>query len=170
MFTRNQEHAEGRDQFGRLVEVPLIRGDYKRQPNNPTRRDGSIYEYCPPEHVAAEMDQLVAWHREHEDVAPEAEAAWLHHRFVQIHPFQDGNGRLARALATLIFIRADWLPLVVRNDDRGSYIGVLEAADDGDLKPLVEFFASVQRRTLEHGIAMCGKSSFRSSLGLAGVG
>lgn len=146
LFTRNQEHVEGRDQFGRLIQVPLIRGDYKRQPNNPTRHDGSIYEYCPPEHVAAEMDQLVAWHGEHADVAPEVEAAWLHHRFVQIHPFQDGNGRLARALATLIFIKADWLPLVVRDDERDKYIGALEAADAGDLKPLVQFFAAVQRR------------------------
>ena len=44
-------------------------------------------------------------HRNHHDVAPEVEAAWLHHRFTQIHPFQDGNGRIARALATLIFVK-----------------------------------------------------------------
>ena len=43
------------------------------------------------------------------------EAAWLHHRFVQIHPFQDGNGRIARALSTLIFVKAGWFPLVVRD-------------------------------------------------------
>ena len=92
------------------------------------------------------MDQLIAWHYEHTDVAPEVEAAWLHHRFVQIHPFQDGNGRLARALATLIFIKAEWLPLVVRDDERDKYIGALEAADDGDLKRLIRFFAAVQRR------------------------
>ena len=34
----------------------------------------------------------------------EVEAAWLHHRFTQIHPFEDGNGRVARALASLVFI------------------------------------------------------------------
>ncbi len=163
LFTRNQEYVEGRDQFGQRANVALLRGDYKQHPNNPTRPDGSIYEYCPPEHVGAEMDQLIAWHSEHTDVAPEVEAAWLHHRFVQIHSFQDGNGRLARALATLIFIRADWLPLVVRDDERDRYIGALEAADDGDLKPLVQFFVAVQRRQFINviGIARDIRQSLR---------
>ena len=148
LFTRNQEHAEGRDQHGRRTQIPLIHGDYKRVPNNPTRPDGFVHEYCPVEHVAAEMDRLAELHRAHveADVAPEVEAAWLHHRFAQIHPFQDGNGRLARALATLIFIKADWLPLVVRDDQRDEYISALERADDGDLQPLVSLFAAIQKR------------------------
>ena len=146
LFTRNQPYAEGRDQFGNKSQVPLLRGDYKTQPNDPMRHDGTVHSYCPPEHVAAEMDNLIEWHATHNDVAPEVEAAWLHHRFAQIHPFQDGNGRVARALATLIFIKADWLPLVVRDSERAKYIGALESADDGDLKPLVSFFASLQRR------------------------
>ena len=143
LFTRNQPFAEGRDQFGNKSRVPLLRGDYKKRSNNPMRPDGTLHPYCPPEHVAAEMDQMIAWHVDHDDVAPEVEAAWLHHRFVQIHPFQDGNGRVARALATLIFIKADWLPLVVRDSERGRYIDALQM---GDLKPLVMFFAGLQRR------------------------
>ena len=123
----------------------LIRGDYKIQPNNPTRPDGTIHGYCPPEHVAAEMDRLIELHRIHAEVAPEVEAAWLHHRFTRIHPFQDGNGRIARALATLVFVKANWLPLVVRDHDRKKYIDALEMADRGDLKPLVSFFSSLQR-------------------------
>ena len=145
LFTRNQEFAEGRDQFGRETQVPLIHGDYKKQPNNPTRPDGTVHHYCPPEHVTAEMDRLIELHLKHDGVAPEVEAAWLHHRFAQIHPFQDGNGRLARALATLVFVKANWLPLVVRDSDRKKYIDALEAADNGDLKPLVSFFSSLQR-------------------------
>ena len=145
LFTRNQEFAEGRDQFGRKTQVPLIRGDYKKQPNNPTRPDGTVHPYCPPEHVAAEMDRLLELHLAHDGVAPEVEAAWLHHRFAQIHPFQDGNGRIARALATLVFVKANWLPLVVRDNDRKRYIDALELADSGDLKPLVSFFSSLQR-------------------------
>ena len=145
LFTRNQEFAEGRDQFGRKTQVPLIRGDYKKQPNNPTRPDGTVHLYCPPEHVAAEMDRLLELHLAHDGVAPEVEAAWLHHRFAQIHPFQDGNGRIAKALATLVFVKANWLPLVVRDNDRKRYIDALELADSGDLKPLVSFFSSLQR-------------------------
>ena len=146
LFTRNQPFAEGRDQFGNKSRVPLLRGDYKKRSSNPMRPNGTLHPYCPPEHVVAEMDQMIAWHVDHDDVAPEVEAAWLHHRFVQIHPFQDGNGRIARALATLIFVKADWLPLVVRDSERGRYIDALERADDGDLRPLVMFFAGLQRR------------------------
>ena len=146
LFTRHQEYVEGCDPFGQRGRTPLLRGDYKQWPNNPTRPDGTVHAYCPPEHVAAEMDNLVAMHLAHADVAPEVEAAWLHHRFAQIHPFQDGNGRIARALATLVFIKAGWLPLVVRDGERARYIEALEHADGGDLQPLVAFFSAVQRR------------------------
>lgn len=146
LFTRHQPDAEGRDQFRRAVRVPLLRGEYKQHANNPTRPDGSVHVYCPPEHVAAEMDRLVQLHTEHADVAPEVEAAWLHHRFAQIHPFQDGNGRVARALATLIFIKANWLPLVVRDADRQPYLAALEEADEGRLPPLVALFSKLQRK------------------------
>ncbi|MCA1705512.1 MAG: Fic family protein, partial [Actinobacteria bacterium] len=103
LMTQHQSTVSARDQFGREVEVPLVHGDWKRVPNNPTRPNGSIHEYCPPEQVQSEMERLVAFHLEHEQegVTPEVEAAWLHHRFAQIHPFQDGNGRIARALASL---------------------------------------------------------------------
>lgn len=146
IFTRHQRFAEGRDHTGHRTQVPLVRGAYKQWPNNPTRPDGTVHAYCPPEHVAAEMDRLIELHETHADVPPEVEAAWLHHRFAQIHPFQDGNGRLARALATLIFVKHNWLPLVVRDAERGPYIHALEAADHGNLQPLVMFFAGLQRQ------------------------
>lgn len=145
LFTRNQEFAEGVDQFGRKIRVRLVHGDYRSQPNNPTRADGTVHHYCPPEHVASEMDRLIELHAAHDAVPPEVEAAWLHHRFAQIHPFQDGNGRIARALATLVFVKAGWLPLVVRDSDRKKYIDALESADRGDMRPLVSFFSSLQR-------------------------
>lgn len=146
LFTRHQKSAEGRDQFGQNVVVPLVRGEYKRQPNNPTRPDGTPHAYCPPEQVASEMDILVDLHSKHASVAPEVESAWLHHRFTQIHPFQDGNGRIARALATLIFIKANWLPLVVRDADRALYIDALEQADSGNLRSLIALFSRLQRQ------------------------
>ena len=127
----HQETATARDIFGRRVEMPLLRGEYKRRPNNPVRPDGLVHEYCPPEQVASEMDRLIDVHLEHGErgVPPEIEAAWLHHRFTQIHPFQDGNGRVARALATLVMIREGWFPLVVTDAGRGDYIG--RAGDGG---------------------------------------
>ena len=96
------------------------------------------------------MAALVELHLAHEaqGVAPEVEAAWLHHRFTQIHPFQDGNGRVARALASLVLLRAGWFPLVVTRDERDEYIGALESADSGDLAPLIDLVVRLERSAL----------------------
>lgn len=156
LMTRGQTHTDGQDQFGRLVQLELRHGDYKLRKNNPTRPDGGLHEYCPPEQVASEMDRLVELHKEHldEGVAPDVEAAWLHHRFAQIHPFQDGNGRVARAIASLVLIRAGWFPLVVTRDDRSRYIDALEAADSGELAPLVQLVAVIERRAFVHALSI----------------
>ena len=156
LLTLHQETTDGVDSMGRKVSVKILHGDWKRLPNNPTRGDGTIHEYCPPEHVASEMDKLVAWHSEHlaQSVPPEVEAAWLHHRFAQIHPFQDGNGRMARCLASLVFIKAGGFPLVVDRDRRDVYIKALEQADAGDLSALVRIFAAVERRWFRKAISI----------------
>jgi Fic family protein len=147
---RNQNMHEVVDQFGRLFDAPLEKGKYKTLPNNPLRSDGSVHEYCPPDHVASEMDSLIRMYARHQsiEIPPEVEAAWLHHRFAQIHPFADGNGRVARALASLVFIKAGWFPLIVKRDDWSRYIDALEKADGGELRPLVGLFVRAQRNAL----------------------
>ena len=154
LLTQNQETAEGRDRLGKRVRIPLLRGAYKKRPNNPLGRSGAIHEYCPPEQVASEMERLIEMHRTHEKVAPEVEAAWLHHRFTQIHPFQDGNGRVARALATLVLVKAHRFPLVVRSKAKGDYLDALQAADRGDLNPLIGFFAEIQKREFVRALGL----------------
>lgn len=154
-FTAHQDHTEAMTPDGQITRVSLLRGEYKKLPNNPRRPDGSIHHYCPPELVAEEMPRLVEWYRAREaELAPEVRAAWLHHRFTQIHPFQDGNGRVARALASLVLLRAHLFPLVVRDADRRDYIAALEAADAGDLKPLVDLFARRQRDAILRALGL----------------
>lgn len=147
---RNQETYTVVDQFGHAFEKTLEKGKYKTDSNSPTRPNGSVHEYCPPEHVASEMDRLIAIYAEHQEraIPPEVEAAWLHHRFSQIHPFADGNGRVARALASLVFIRAGWFPAIIKRDDWARYIEALEKADSGDVRPLVALFVEAQRTAL----------------------
>jgi len=144
---RHQETFTVMDQLGREFEKPLEKGAYKTLPNNPTRSDGSVHEYCPPDHVASEMDRMIDLHKKHvsRGAPTEVQAAWLHHVFTQIHPFADGNGRVARAIASLIFLKADWFPLVITRDDRVKYIEALEAADWGNLTTLVAMFVQSQR-------------------------
>jgi len=155
LLMRNQTHTDAVDQHGNRFQAEVIRGDWKRLPNNPTTADGSIHEYAPPEFVQDEMDQLIAMHERHLDlgVRPEVEAAWLHHRFAQIHPFQDGNGRVARALATMVFLKSGFVPLVIRDDaHREAYLDALCTADDGDLGSLVSLFANVVSNDLDDAI------------------
>ncbi len=151
---RHQDTFVVFDQFERAFEKQLEKGAYKKLPNNPRQPDAGIHEYCPPEHVASEMDRLIELHEEHieRNVLPHIQAAWLHHAFTQIHPFEDGNGRVARALASLVFIKAGFFPLVVNRDDREKYIEALELADQGDLAPLVRMFARLQKRALTRAI------------------
>ena len=154
-LTRHQDWTEAIDRFRHPVKTQLLKGDWKKLPNNPLRQDGLVHEYCPPEFVQDEIDELVRLHSRHVElsVPADVEAAWLHHRFTQIHPFQDGNGRVARALATLVFLRADLLPLVIRDaDHRESYLEALEQADRGDLGPLVSLFAKIQQNDIEVAI------------------
>ncbi len=156
VLTRHQLTTVGINGMGRKADIKLLRGDWKKWPNNPTRPDGKTHEYCPPEQVASEIENLVKMHLEHDNakVPPEVEAAWFHHRFTQIHPFMDGNGRVARALASLIFIRAGWFPLVVTRDDRVAYLDSLEIADRGDLGPLVNQFVSIQKRAFVKALSI----------------
>ncbi len=142
---RNQKTTEGIDTIGQHVDIPILKGVWKEQENDPIR-DGIKYTYCPPEHVGSEMDRLIELHSRHieEGISGEVQAAWLHHRFTQIHPFQDGNGRVARAIASLVLIKDGLFPLVITRDDRKRYIEALEAADRGDLSPLVKIFVRSQ--------------------------
>lgn len=154
-LTQHQEYTEAIDQFGNYGRVALLRGDWKKHPNNP-QRNGEVYHYCPPEQVASQMDYLIDLHLRHQadGVAPDVEAAWLHHRFAQIHPFQDGNGRVARVLASLIFIRQNWFPLVLTRDDRDDYIRSLEQADAGQLEDLVSLFARAQKQAFLSSLSL----------------
>lgn len=157
LLTQNQESTEALNTLtGNVISVSLVRGDWKRRPNNPLRQDGTVHEYCPPEQVASEMDRLVSMNNEHRNqaVSPEIEAAWLHHRFTQIHPFQDGNGRVARCLASLVFIQSGWFPLVLTRDDRAAYIDSLESADQGNLTPLITLFSESQKKAFLRSLSL----------------
>ncbi len=157
-LTRSQDTTEAIDSMGNYVTPLLLKGEWKKHRNNPTRFNGQTHEYCPPEHVASEMDNLVKLHAEHMEkgVPADVEAAWLHHRFTQIHPFQDGNGRVARALATLVFLKAGCFPLVVLSDDRLKYIEALEQADAGDLQHLISFFGELAQNAFVKAISVSG--------------
>jgi len=144
LTTQSQRTAEGVDMFGRHFPIPLLHGEFKKRPNNPSK-NGTSYLYCPPEQVDSEMDNLVAlFNLKMENVHVIIKAAWLHHAFVTIHPFQDGNGRIARLLASFVLVKENLFPFTLERMNRAFYIQALEAADRGDFQPIISAFSNDQ--------------------------
>jgi len=141
---RTQATYEARNDFGQTLQVPLHCGTWKTQSNYARRHDGTLLEYTPPEHVQSQMERLLELYMATTDEHPVVRAAWLHHRFIRIHPFEDGNGRVARALTLLVLLRAKYAPLVVDRTQRGQYINALDQANGGDLRDLVRLFSRLE--------------------------
>ena len=140
ILTRHQASAVGiHGVTGERARIPLLKGDYEKRPNDSRRPDGFVHEYCPPEQVDSEMERFLKLHRSHAE--REVEAAWLHHAFARIHPFQDGNGRMSRLLVAWAFVRNGEFPPVISAGGKRGYIDMLEIADDGDLRPFIRYLA-----------------------------
>ena len=146
LLTRHQETVTGLDPQGRRVAVPFrTKGRWKILPNNPRRRDGKVHEYCPPEHVQAEMDRFFSLYRDIRErgYPVNVESAWLHHRFVRTHPFQDGNGRVSRLLMAWAYLKRSVPPPIVTAPGKPAYINALEMADSGELKAFSDHIGAV---------------------------
>jgi len=148
LITRSQATYEAHDQFGRKVYPPLRHGDWKQEANHVRRPDGTLLEYTPPEQLESEMDRLIELFNEQASLHPVVRSAWLHHRFIAIHPFQDGNGRVARALVLLVLLRHHYAPLVVDRTRRADYLESLDKANAGDLWALTRLFSRLEIEVL----------------------
>jgi len=77
-------------------------------------------------------------------------AALIHQRFVDIHPFIDGNGRTARLLLNLYLMRNGYPPIVLLRAERKKYIRTVMQGQSGhDTTPFVDFVAKAVERTLD---------------------
>jgi len=106
--------------------------------------------FRPPAHydVAHSMDTFAAWWQGSTG-DPVLDATVAHAWLTHIHPYEDGNGRLARLLANFVLAQAHYPPLIVRaGQDRGEYYAALAASDDGNVLPLYQLFARIIRRTV----------------------
>ena len=83
-------------------------------------------------------------------------AAYLHHRFVEIHPFIDGNGRVARLLTNLYLITLGYPPIVLKTEERGKYYKFLRAADAGNLSTFANFIAKAVDESLTMYLSIYG--------------
>ena len=107
-------------------------GCYKTRPNSVITRYGDRFEYASPEETPSLMNDLIAWYNEAEqsgEYTPVQLAALFHYRYIRIHPFEDGNGRIARLLVNYILTKHDYPMIVVRSRLKSDYLEALHAAD-----------------------------------------
>lgn len=139
------------DETRRLIKV----GEYKQAPNHVKTATGEIFRFASPEETPAEMDQLIQWLRsetekgDDETLHPVALAALFHYKFIRIHPFDDGNGRLARILMNMLLMRAGYPPSVIKAAEKEAYYTALRKADGDDLNAFVEYVGMVLLDSLE---------------------
>ena len=139
---------------GEATRIEILPGQYKGQPNNVRTADGSIFKFAAPSEVPAKMATLVDCLRtiDYRACNPIEIASRLHHDFVLIHPFGDGNGRTARLLVNYLLMRSGFPPIVVPTEEKDRYLAALRKADAGDISQLVMYLGTCTLRALERGI------------------
>ena len=132
-------------------------GQYKTRSNSVITRYGDRFEYASPEETPSLMADLVDWYNKAEQegkLSPVELAALFHYRYIRIHPFEDGNGRIARLMVNFILTRHDYPMIVVRSRKKSEYLEALHQADlevgpvpsDGahadikDIRPFLKYF------------------------------
>ncbi len=98
-------------------------GIYRRVP---VRISGSAVVLPNPRKVQSLMDDFFSWIENETKLHAVELAAEAHYRFVTIHPFVDGNGRIARLLMNMILMMRGYPPAIIRKNDRLVYIKSLE--------------------------------------------
>lgn len=130
----------------RLIKV----GEYKSQPNSVKTKTGEMFHYATPEETPRLMTELMDWYLgESADLPPISIAAEMHYRFIRIHPFDDGNGRVARLIVNYILMRHGFPPIVIESATKDKYLAALQKADAGDVLAFHAFLAERQIASLE---------------------
>ncbi len=134
---RTQRSYESRTPAGVTLR-PFEPGVYKREATALEGAEGPMRICAPVERTPAEVERLVAEASTDgfRSAHPVLQASYLLYALLQIHPFPDGNGRVARALASVCLERAASLPFLLLAGHYDSYILALEAIEP---EPIVDF-------------------------------
>ena len=142
---------------GMQTSYTIHAGQYKTRPNSVITRYGDRFEYASPEETPALMTDLVDWYNQAEiegKLSPIDLAILFHYRYIRIHPFEDGNGRIARLMVNYILSRHGYPMIVVRSRLKQAYLEALHQADLNvglvpsqgahaaleDIEPFVQYF------------------------------
>lgn len=125
---------------------------------------GSTHTPPPARAVPGRMAEYADWlartgeaAADNSSLHPVTRAGHAHFWLVDIHPFVDGNGRVARLLMNLLLLQAGYPIAIIRNEDRSAYYSALEAAHEGQLDAFLVLVAEAVDRTLEMFLAAAGE-------------
>lgn len=139
-FIRQLHHTLLREDYTMYRQLPdgtttsyvIHAGVYKTRPNSVITVTGERFEYASPEETPALMTDLVEWYNMEEqkaELSPIELATVFHYRYIRIHPFEDGNGRISRLLVNYILTRHGYPMLVVKSKDKSNYLTALNRCD-----------------------------------------
>ncbi|MFH1682741.1 MAG: Fic family protein, partial [Candidatus Woesearchaeota archaeon] len=99
---------------------------------------GQPFKPSPGRYVREDMGLLLEWYDQNRRrIHPLALAIFFHHKFENIHPFSDGNGRTGRILMNLILLTHAYPPLIIPQTLRKEYLNVMNTADKSLKKNLL---------------------------------
>ena len=152
LLLKESSYKEARTPEGKPTRRKIEVGKYKTQPNHVITVTGETSYFATPEETPAKMHDLIEWFRkekEKPDVNPIILAALFHYRFIRIHPFDDGNGRVARILMNFILMQFGYPPAIIKTQDKENYYAVLRFADADELEPFIKYITQNLVRSLE---------------------
>lgn len=158
-FIRQLHHTLLREDYkvyresepGAVTSYTVHAGRYKTRPNTVITATGERFEYASPEETPALMHDLIEWYKKEEikkELTPIQLAAVFHYRYIRIHPFEDGNGRIARLLVNYILLRHNYPMIVVKTKNKQLYLNALNQCDVSvGMVPSVGAHAEIEQLT-----------------------
>ena len=138
---------------GQPTRRQITVGNYKTQPNSVRLPNGELFEYTAPQEVPIQMQALMEWYRDEQTALhPVTLAAMFHYKFVCIHPFDDGNGRVSRLLMNYVLLAHKLPPVVIKSSDKQNYLHALHLADTGQYEAFIRYIAEQVVHSLEMAI------------------
>jgi len=108
------------------------------------------FKPSPARYVKADMKLLLDWYDKNKNkIYPPALIAFLHHKFENIHPFSDGNGRTGRVLMNYILSFYNYPPFIISQRFRKEYLDVMNEADKSLKKGITNIDLKYYRKLLD---------------------
>lgn len=137
-------------------------GSYR---NYDVRISGSKHISPPAFKIPHQMHNLISWYKSNKNSLDIITLATeFKHRFVYIHPFGDGNGRVSRLIMNIILMKEGYPLVVILKNDRIKYYKALQKADNKKIEDLVFFISQAVERSLDLYIRAIKNSTKENTL------